>query len=65
MINLLLTLLIILVVLGAIWYIVELLLLPSPFDRVIKIVIVVIAVIYVLFLLMGLLEGGGPVVLRR
>ena len=65
MINLLLTLLIVLVVLGAIWYIVDLLPMPSPFDRVIKIVIVVIAVIYVLFLLMGLLEGGGPVVLRR
>ena len=65
MINLLLHLLIVLVVLGAIWYIVDLLPMPSPFDRVIKIVIVVIAVIYVLYLLMSLLEGGGPLVLRR
>jgi hypothetical protein len=65
MINLLIWLVIWLVVLGAIWYIVDLLPLPDPFARVIQILIVVIGIVLVLYLLMGVLGEGGPVVLRR
>jgi hypothetical protein len=56
MASILITLLIYLIVLGAVWYIVRLLPLPPPFGRIAEIVIAVIALIVVLNLLLGFVE---------
>jgi hypothetical protein len=65
MISLLITLLIYLLVLGALWYIVSLLPLPHPFAKIAQIIIAVIGFILILYLLLGVVDGGPALTLRR
>jgi len=64
MIQFLVSFLILVLVLGAIWYIISLLPLPSPFDQIIRVVFVVITVILVIYMLLGLV-GQQPYPLLR
>jgi hypothetical protein len=64
MVELLVTLLIGLIVLGVIWYIIQLLPLPEPFGRIAQIVVVAIALIWLIYVLAGLVGGAGVPRLR-
>jgi hypothetical protein len=57
MVELLVSLLIGLIVLGVIWYIIQLLPLPEPFGRIAQIVVVAIALIWLIYVLAGLVGG--------
>ena len=59
MINLLIYILIVVIVLGLLFYIVQLLPLPHPFGQIARVVLIVIGVLIVIFLLLDLLPGGG------
>lgn len=54
MLNTLLSLIILVVALGLVWYLVKMLPLPDPFGKIIDIVFILIAIVLVL----GLLFGG-------
>jgi hypothetical protein len=64
MVELLVTLLVGLIVLGVIWYIIQLLPLPEPFGRVAQIVVVAVALIWLIYVLAGLVGGVGVPRLR-
>lgn len=51
MITVLLHIVIILVVLGLIWWLLSLLPLPSPFDQIIRVVLIIIAILVVVSLI--------------
>lgn len=59
MIGLLIQLLILGIVVGIIWWVLDYLPVPEPFNKVIKVVAVVVFVIAVIYLLMGI--GGVEV----
>lgn len=63
MLTLLIYLLIVLIVLGAAWYIVTLIPLPHPLGQVAQVVIVVIGLICIIWLLLSLV-GSAPPLLR-
>lgn len=60
MIGLLIQLLIIVLVLGVAWWIINLIPLPPPFHAVAQVVIVIIALIWLISLLGGFAGWGGP-----
>lgn len=64
MIALLLNLLILLIVLGVIWYIVSLLPLPAPFGQIAQIIVLAIGLIAVLYMLVPLIGDPGPLRIR-
>jgi hypothetical protein len=57
MTSILVTILIYMLVLGAIWYIITLLPLPHPFGRIAQIIVVVIALILLINLLFGFVDS--------
>jgi L-asparagine transporter-like permease len=59
MISLLFTLLIVGVVIGLVYWVVDFLPVPEPFNKIIKVVAVVVFVIVVIYILMGLI-GHAP-----
>jgi hypothetical protein len=59
MLELLMTVVIGLLVIGLLWWIIQMLPLPEPFGRIAQVVIVVIAVIWLIYVLMGLV-GTTP-----
>jgi hypothetical protein len=59
MIGLLVTLLIVVIVIGAIWYLLELLPLDSTFKQVAKVILLVIIVLILISALLGYLPGPG------
>lgn len=65
MISLLISLLIIFLILGVAWWIINLLPLPAPFGLIVQVVFVVIALIVVVDLLLGISGGGGRGLLLR
>jgi hypothetical protein len=54
MINILITLLIIVVVVGLIWWVLDYLPVPDPLNRIAKVVSMVIAIVFVIILLLRL-----------
>jgi hypothetical protein len=65
MISLLIYLLILVVALGAAYAIVSLLPIPPNFIRIAHIVIAVIGFVALLYILLGLVDGGPALTLRR
>lgn len=61
MINTLIYLLIICVVIGLIWWVVDYLPVPEPLNKLIKVVSIVIGVIVIIYALLGI-AGMAPVV---
>lgn len=65
MISLLITILIMCLVFGVIWWIITLVPLPAPFAQVARVVIAVIFCIWLIYLILPLAGGvGHPVLLR-
>jgi hypothetical protein len=58
MLELLLTVVIGLLIIGLLWWIIQMLPLPEPFGRIAQVVIVVLAVIWLIYVLMGAMPGG-------
>jgi hypothetical protein len=58
MLELMLTLVIGLIIIGLLWWIVTQLPLPEPFGRIAQVVIVVLAVLWLIYVLMGAMPGG-------
>lgn len=63
MLDLLVTVLIGLLLIGLIWWVVQKLPLPEPFGQIAQVVIVVLGVVWLIYVLMGLM-GTGSVRLR-
>jgi hypothetical protein len=59
MIDLLVSVLIGVLVLGLVWWLIDYLPVPEPLNRIAKIIIVVIAVIWLIYVLLGL-SGHAP-----
>jgi hypothetical protein len=59
MISLLVTILIMCLVFGLIWWILSLIPLPAPFGQVARVVVAVIFVIWLIYLLLGAVGGTG------
>jgi hypothetical protein len=59
MLSLLVTILIMCLVFGLIWWILSLNPLPAPFGQVARVVVAVIFVIWLIYLLLGAVGGGG------
>jgi hypothetical protein len=58
MLELMLTLVIGLIIIGLLWYVVSVLPLPEPFGRVAQVVIIVLAFLWLIYVLMGMMPGG-------
>jgi hypothetical protein len=58
MLELLITLVIGLVVIGLLWYILSVIPLPEPFARVAQVVVIVLAFLWLIYVLMGMMPGG-------
>jgi hypothetical protein len=65
MIELLVSLLVFLLILGLVWYVIQMLPLPEPFGRIAQVVLVVVAIIFLIYFLMGALGSGPSFSLRR
>jgi hypothetical protein len=65
MIELLITVLIGLLIIGLLWWVVTMLPLPQPFAQIAQVVIVVLAVIWLIYVLMGVAGMGPGLSLRR
>ena len=64
MISSLITVLIIAVIVGIIWWVCDYLPVPDPLNRLIKILSVVIAAIAIIYALLGLVGAVPPLVVR-
>lgn len=64
MLSLLVTILIMCLVFGLIWWIITLIPLPAPFAQVARVVIAVIFLIWVIYLLLPMAGGFGHPILR-
>lgn len=64
MIGLLISLVILLIIFGLLWWLIDQLPLPEPFGRIARVVLIVVAVIILLYFLLGL-AGHGDLRLGR
>lgn len=58
MLSILVTILVMCLIFGLIWWIISLIPLPAPFGQVARVVIAVIFVIYLIYMLLPLAGGG-------
>jgi hypothetical protein len=59
LINLIIWLLIVGILLALVYYVLDAIPIPQPFNRIIRVVLVVVAVLVVVLLLLQLIGGGG------
>jgi len=64
MITFLITLLVVIIILGLLYWVSQQIPLPPPFGRLVQIVIVVIGVLIIVFMLLGLIGYMPPMSLR-
>jgi hypothetical protein len=64
MLSLLINLLIIVIVLGLAWWVINMIPLPPPIKQIATVIFVVIACIALIYLLLGLAHGGTSLALR-
>jgi len=59
MLSLLITILVMCIIFGLIWWILSIIPLPAPFGQIARVVVVVIFCIYLIYLLLSLTGTGG------
>lgn len=64
MITFLITLLIVIIILGLIWWVITVIPLPEPFAKIAQVVVVVIGVLIIVWMLLGLIGQAPPISLR-
>lgn len=64
MITFLITLLIVIIILGLIWWVITVIPLPDPFAKIAQVVVVVIGVLIIVWMLLGLIGQAPPISLR-
>jgi len=64
MITFLITFLIVIIILGLIWWVTTVLPLPEPFPRIVQVVVVVVGALIIIYMLLGLI-GQVPAVSLR
>lgn len=64
MITFLITLLIVIIILGLIWWVITVIPLPDPFAKIAQVVVVVIGVLIIVWMLLGLIGQAPPMSLR-
>lgn len=62
MLNILVTLLIVAVVIGLIWWVCDYLPVPEPLNKMVKIISMVVGVIIVIYALLGLIGAAPPLI---
>jgi len=65
LINLIIWLLIVGILLALVYYVLDAIPIPQPFNRIIRVVLVVVAVLVVVLLLLQLIGGGGALQFPR